>query len=162
MDELLEQACIRVLSSQELSELHAKAKASGRYSEVTVRLMRAGTAASRENVLALPRPAVKPRGGRKCKDIWVILQPVGMPFLVTDHAFERYAQRFPEATLEGLYSEAREAKPIREKTSAGDMQWESPSGLLFVVHRDKQHGGLVCVTVVSPADRLMWREGKPR
>ena len=165
LTELVDRACTEVLSETELQELYTQAADAKQTEEVLLQLMRAGTSVSRTNLRAAkglksahktlnrhPKPPRKPRLTHYNKQMHAS-QVMNLPFVVTNHAFERFvARHYPDKplqeVLEFLRNEARAAAPIRDKTTKGDAQWKSPSGIIFVVRRDKKQPLPICVTIL--------------
>lgn len=181
IEDFLEIATQRILTDSELEEFCALCTESER-NQVLIRLMKSGTAAARENLrsakglkagheatkaLETVRKVKQFRKDQKAgtKRTFRQTQASGLPFGVTDHAFERFVDRHMHEEVgayEKLLEEARQACPIRKKTFAGDEQWVSPSGIVFVVHRDTNPSALVCVTILPKRGDCQYHYGKPR
>ena len=75
---------------------------------------------------------------------------------LTQHAVERFRERWAaglsyQHALRELRLLSRSARRLRERTAAGDLQFEASdgSGIIFVVKREPGFGdGLVCATVL--------------
>ena len=161
LDELVERACSQVLSEGDLRQLCLHAQREGLSETVLLRLMRAGTAASRTNLMAaksltsshlaqrhdvgrIKKEGMESSNGRMHHSL-----ALNLPFLVTDHAFERFLERHPlDGGMDFLLAEARSSAPIRNKTMSGDSQWVGQSGIVFVTRRDQGKPLPVCVTVL--------------
>ena len=168
----VERACTEVLTELEMLDLCAIAFAEEQIEEVLLSLMQAGTAASRDNLRAAkgikavhkansykPHKAKQRQRTHYNKQMHMS-QVLNLPFVVTGHALERFiARHYPESSLQiglqFLQEEAKASVPIRDKTAKGDAQWKSPSGIVFVVHRDKKQPLPICVTIL-PIDKVTW------
>ena len=173
LDVYLRDAVERVLDSDEVRAVCSMIRSPDQAQAVFVHLVMARTAAGRTNYAAIRlrlgdhmsrRPRSLPRGPRPdpVPVTSTCLPEDGLPFLLTSHSFERFVKRHAsEMTAHEaqviLVEEARHARPIREKTAAGDDQWVSQTGILFVVKRDAKTGNLVCATIL-PA---LKQEGAP-
>ena len=169
LDGIVREACSRELSADELLRLQTMAIRAGRGSEVLLTLLKAGTAASRLNIagardLRTIRPKRPAPGvvGLLPGGPGVVVRLPGVRFVLTGHACEQFAARFPSPPGEDerakLTADAMTAAPIRARTLSGDEQWVSASGARYVLKRDKRDP--VCVTVLGPnqGDRAQFRK----
>jgi hypothetical protein len=164
LDELVKEACLRDLTQDEVDLLCALAAKEGRTQEACLSILTAQTAAGRNNLKLAKDLRVSPRYTKTREEvrrqkeerglaIVKLLCHYRLPFVVTNHAFERYAERHLrseplERAIAYLTEEAKTATPIREKTLTGDEQWVSTSGVIFVMRRDGGKSRPVCVTVL--------------
>lgn len=189
VDDLLQVARERPLSQEEVSELARQAGESGSTQRVLVQLMTAMTAAGRQNValfrsvvgshvpvrrgrqdmLRMKRQSADEARALNCEGTGV--QSINL----SAHAVERYVDRHgngepTEQVMERLRTQASQAVPMKEKTRAGDEQWVSPDGTVFVVRRDGMAFSPTCTTILpsSAVERLRGQrealrfEGKKR
>lgn len=186
LEAILDAARKRELARQEIDLLCAYAREAGQANDVVLALLQAGTAAARTNLLAA-RVGLLGSNGPRRRQASVAATTIdytppgrgnsgyldipGAPFAVTQHAFERYAQRYASDDLEAaavaFAVEVAGAGPIRERALTGDELWRGPTGVMFVVKRDGSDGSdrarATCVTVLAPdAGRPRRRAGKPR
>lgn len=161
LDKLLAEACTRTLSSEEAEQLCRLAFLDSKVEGVLVKLLLAKTAAGRANVVAVrilmarstPRRSVLPPRRQQRSVLEVKSRSERLPFVVTDHAFERFAERCmkgqPYEQIQAyLNAEAMSATPVRQRTLSGEQQWVSQSGVIFVMRRDGNGALPVCVTVL--------------
>jgi len=182
IDDILAIAHTRVLTSEEQRRLAHLASLDGKQQHVILSLMRAGTAASRANLLAsalagqhAPKrhsrsAAIQEKRNHRAGSV-SDGRVTGLAFTLTHHAVERYAERHTdgqttESTMEYLTREAVTATPMRARTQSGEQQWVSQSGVVFVLKRDGYGALPVCVTILPrDEDKVPGhhaREGKPR
>ena len=167
LDRLVAEACARALSETELETLCRLAQQAGRSETIVVQLLSAGTVAGRINLrgaraLTAPHASRPPtpksirrdKAAEKATRIKAA-RATGLPFSITEHAFERFVERhcpheLPDLAMAHLVAEAASATPLRDRTITGQEQWIGPSGVLFVMKRDGAHAPPVCVTVLPP------------
>lgn len=160
LDDLVDKACSQLLSEGDLEELSQEARSQHQTEAVLRRLLLAGTAASRHNLLAtqslghaakrvdhnLLKQWRKKARQKRVRQI----RTSNQPFSLTYHAIQRFFERHPQFQDLDLEVEARASVPMKGKTLSGDKQWAGPSGVVFVVRRDRDMS-LVCVTILSEA-----------
>ena len=166
LDELVVEACNRLLSEGELQTLCKQAEQANQRESVLVRLLRARTSAGRTNLASAKalttgyRTVSHPASMRSDRSAAQEdrrrhngVLGARLPFALTHHASEQYISRhLPGESMEKaqafLDREASEAAPLRDKTFSGDSQWIGPSGVIFVVRRDADAVLPVCVTIL--------------
>jgi hypothetical protein len=165
LDKLVAEACTRTLSSEEAEQLYRLAYLDSKMESVLVKLLLAKTAAGRANLVAVralmarskSRRAVLPPRKQQRSVLEVKSHSERLPFVVTDHAFERFAERCMkgqsyEEVQVYLNAEALSATPVRQRTLSGEQKWVSQSGVVFVMRRDGNGALPVCVTVLPRED----------
>lgn len=178
--ELRAAARVRVLTPAEVEQFVSAAWAAGLAQAVQLELLQAGTSASRVNLVAakgLRSRQWRAPPSERAPPSWISeTQRVNFPdapFDLTSHAVNRYVERFPadaadQPIRDRLAAELATAAPIRERSMAGDEQWRSASGTIFIVKRDGSSGvngaRPVAVTIL-PAEyprRLVSRHRRQR
>jgi hypothetical protein len=151
LEDLVEAGRSRVLDAPEVSNLAHLALRNRQDDHVVLDFLRAGTAASRTNVLSF-RAAIgkRPYAPSERKPLAKTAYPVSPvtqlqerlaqsgPLALTHHALTRFIERHAADVpigdaLAALEAEIRGAQPIKEKSAKGDRLWIGPAGTLLVV-----------------------------
>ncbi len=166
VEDLLDRAKAGPISSAEMDELAALAKATGVARRVVDALVLArphgpsNLVRGRALMLAhaeerIDHPTRRRATGNPIPAAQRYHQ-LAADMVVTYHAVDQYVKRHGgdrtnDVVLAELASEAAMASPIKERSVNGDEQRRSPNGVVFVVRRDHEQRCAVCVTVL-PSD----------